>query len=43
MNGDYAPQDYTGLNGYKYISKKIGKNNIIISENDLGLKEFSFE
>ena len=43
MNGDYAPQDYTGLNGYKYISEKIGKNNMIISENDLGLKEFSFE
>jgi len=43
MNYEYVPKDYTGFNGFEYISKKISKNNILISENDLNLPDITFD
>lgn len=43
MNYEYVPEDYTGFNGLEYISKKINKNNILISENDLNLPNITFD
>jgi len=43
MNYEYVPEDYTGFNGLEYISKKINKNNILISKNDLNLPHITFD
>jgi len=37
MNKDFSPESYTGFNGLDFISKKMNRQDILISENDLKL------
>jgi dTDP-4-dehydrorhamnose 3,5-epimerase len=45
MNKEYSPESYTGFNGLDFISKKMDRQDIVISANDLTLpklgKKFS--
>lgn len=39
MNKEYSPESYTGFNGLDFISKKMNRQDILISANDLKLPE----
>lgn len=39
MNKEYSPESYTGYNGLDFISKKMNRQDILISDNDLTLPQ----
>jgi len=42
LDKEFDPENYTGFNGFKYISEKIGRNDVLISDHDLKLPMLNF-